>query len=140
MSAHLFVLKLTLKCFPFRVVSFNFLFSFFFFANSDSKHGHSVFYRLSNSITFWMKTNHWLLGTCQKLAGGKGGGIRGRVIFFQLSRRGGSEKNRPDLSTYVIQIWRNLGEGHEYFNLLLGDRVIIFPSLHSQFPPPFPPC
>ena len=37
--------------------------------------------------------NYFVLGTCQKLAGGKGGGNRGRVTTFRDRRKGkGHEK------------------------------------------------
>jgi len=45
-----------------------------------------------------------LIGTCQKLAVEKGGGIGGRLIFFSAIEKGRVRKNRPDLSIYLIQI------------------------------------
>jgi len=79
-----------------------------------------------------------ILATCQKFAEGRGWNQGEGHIFFQLSKKGGSEKTRPDLSIYLIQIYRNIGEGQDIsiFCYREGSIFPVTPFKTSTAPPP----
>jgi len=69
---------------------------------------------------------------------GEGGGIRRRVIFFSAIEKGRVRKKLAR-SFYISDTnLKEPGGGSRIIQPFAKGRVIIFLSLHSQFPPPSP--
>jgi len=83
--------------------------------------------------------SNYSLGTCQKLAGGKGGGIRGRVIFFSAIEKGRVRKKLARSFDISDTNLKEPGGGSQIFQpYARGGSLYFHHSIHTFHSPP--PC